>query len=313
MSNLLLSISVGGIVALSVVGVIIVAAIVIILCLVPLRLWFRALMSSAHIPMTKLIGMKMRKVNVTNIVLNYITAKKAGLNITLEELETHSMAGGDIERVVKVGDEIEIGDPLVVFGLGNTGDKAVDNFLKAFGDDNALEGVKRSVRSVHAGRVVDVRMYTNKSMDKLSPSLFEIFDEYFKTNIKKRKVLDKHDKTNSVYKLDTLYSLPTEPLKTPSIKGINCDVMIEVYIEHEDEASVGDKLVVYGASKQVLSEVVPQGLEPYAESTPNEEISMFVAPSSILKRMIPSLTITASGNKVLLELKRQMRNIWESN
>ena len=239
-------------------------------------------------------------------------SKKLSTRISLKQMIKIN-AIDDIERVVKVGDEIEIGDPLVVFGLGNTGDKAVDNFLKAFGDDNALEGVKRSVRSVHAGRVVDVRMYTNKSMDKLSPSLFEIFDEYFKTNIKKRKVLDKHDKTNSVYKLDTLYSLPTEPLKTPSIKGINCDVMIEVYIEHEDEASVGDKLVVYGASKQVLSEVVPQGLEPYAESTPNEEISMFVAPSSILKRMIPSLTITASGNKVLLELKRQMRNIWESN
>ena len=101
MSNLLLSISTGGIVAISVAGAVLIAFIVIVLCLVPLRLWFRALMSSAHIPMTKLIGMKMRKVNVTSIVLNYITAKKAGLKISLEELETHSMAGGDIERVVK--------------------------------------------------------------------------------------------------------------------------------------------------------------------------------------------------------------------
>ena len=89
--------------------------------------------------------------------------------------------------------------------------------------------------------------------------------------------------------------------------------MIEIYVEHDDDASVGDKLVVYGASKQILSEVIPEGLEPYAESTPDEEISMFVAPSSILKRMIPSVMITAGANKVLLKLKADIREIWESN
>ena len=155
-------------------------------------------------------------------------------------------------------------------------------------------------------------MYTVKSMDKLSPSLFNIFDEYFKENIKKRRILDKYDKTSSVYKLDTLYELPTEPLKGSTIKGITCDVLVEIYIEHADEASVGDKLVAYGASKQVLSEVVPEGLEPSSETRPDEEISIFVSPSCVLKRMIPSLVITSSGNKVLVELKRSIRKLWES-
>ena len=223
----------------------------------------------------------------------------------------------NIEHIVQVGDEVEIDEPLIVFGLGDTGDKSVDNFLRAFqtskDSNNILDTAKRIVKSKHAGKIVDVRMYTNKSLDKLSPSLFQLFDEYFKTNIRKRKILDKYDKSNNVYKMDTLYSLPTEPLNTPSIKGITCDVLIEIYIEHEDEASVGDKLVAYGASKQVLSEVVPEGLEPYAESSPDEEISIFVAPSCILKRMIPSLTITATGNKVLINLKRKVKEIWENS
>ena len=107
-----------------------------------------------------------------------------------------------------------------------------------------------------------------------------------------------------------MYSLPTEPLKGSTIKGQTCDVLIEVYIEHADEASVGDKLAVYGASKQVLSEVVPEGQEPYSETRPEEEVSLFVTPSAILKRMIPSLLVTASGNKVLVELKRSMAKIW---
>lgn len=254
----------------------------------------------------------------------YSTYEDAGLVTTKmsKKLETKlSMmqsvkisAMDDIEKVVKPGTEVEIGDPLVVFGLGDTGDKSVDNFLKAFQNkesNDVIDSAKRVIKAKHAGTVTDVRMYTTKSMDKLSPSLFNIFDEYFKTNVKKRKILDKHDKTNSVYKLDTLYTLPTEPLKGTTIKGQTCDVLIEIYIEHADEASVGDKLAIYGASKQVLSEVVPEGMEPYTETRPDEEVSLFVTPSAILKRMIPSLLITASGNKVLIELKRKIKEIWE--
>ena len=93
--------SLGWIIGISVGGVVLLAAIIVFLCMVPLRLWFRAAVSGAHVPMSKLIGMKLRKVDVSKIVLTYITARKAGLTITLDELETHYMANGDIERVVK--------------------------------------------------------------------------------------------------------------------------------------------------------------------------------------------------------------------
>lgn len=100
--SLLGKLSVGWIVGLSVGGAVILAGIITFLCLCPLRLWFRAIVSSAYVPMSKLIGMKMRKVDVNKIVLTYITARKAGLSsITIEELETHYMANGDVERVVK--------------------------------------------------------------------------------------------------------------------------------------------------------------------------------------------------------------------
>ena len=226
-------------------------------------------------------------------------------------------ATDDIDKIVEVGTEVEIGDPLIVFGLGDTGDKAVDNFLKAFqtaGGNNAIdmtEKAKRVITAKHAGTVVDIKMYTCKSMDKLSSSLFKIFDKYFKDNVKKRQILDKYDKTNSVYKMGTLYELPTEPLKGSTIKGITTDVLVEIYIEHADEASVGDKVTLYGANKNVISEVVPAGKEPYSESEPNEEISMFVTPGAVMKRMVPSVIIAASGNKVLVDLKKQIKQIWE--
>lgn len=242
-------------------------------------------------------------------------SKKLATNITMMQ-DAKIDATDNIEKIVQVGDEVEIGDPLVVFGLGDTGDKSVDNFIKSFQSKSSstiLDSAKRVIKSKHAGRVVDVRMYTCKSLDKLSPSLYEIFNRYFEENRKKRKILDKYDKTDSVYKLDTLYSLPTEPLKGNQIKGRVLDVLIEVYIEHEDFQSVGDKLVAFGASKQVISEVIPIGQEPYAESNPDEEISVVVSSGSVLKRMIPTVMITAAGNKVLIELKRRCRELWESS
>jgi hypothetical protein len=237
-------------------------------------------------------------------------SKKMSSHIIMQQ-QVKLDATDDIDKIVKVGDEVEIGDPLVIFGLGDTGDKSVDAFLKAFGSTADDDSFKRSISADHAGKIVDVKIYTNKSLDKLSPSLFKIITDYFKANRQKRKILDKYDNTSSVYKLGTFYSNPTEPLKTPSIKGINTDVLIEIYIGHDDEVSVGDKIADYGACKQIISEVIPDGQEPYSEFRPDEDVDIFQAPSSILKRMVPSLVVNAAGNKCLLELKRFCKQVWE--
>lgn len=95
------SLSIGWIIGIVVAGIVLLSLIVTMLVLVPFKLWFRAMVSSAHISMIKLIGMKLRKVDCQLITLNYITAKKAGLKISVDELETHFMAGGNVENVVK--------------------------------------------------------------------------------------------------------------------------------------------------------------------------------------------------------------------
>jgi len=65
-----------------------------------LGLWFRAWISGAHLRMTDLIGMRLRKVNPTIIVNARIQAMRAGLNISAEEMESHVLAGGDVVRVI---------------------------------------------------------------------------------------------------------------------------------------------------------------------------------------------------------------------
>ncbi len=95
------SLSVGWIIGITLISALVLTWIIVMLVMVPFKLWFRALVSSAHISMLKLIGMKLRKVDCQLITLNYITARKAGLKISVDELETHYMAGGNVENVVK--------------------------------------------------------------------------------------------------------------------------------------------------------------------------------------------------------------------
>ncbi len=74
--------------------------IAVIISVVPVGLWLRALVSGAHISAGKLVGMKLRHVNVHLIVDCYINAKKAGVTLTVDDLETHYMSGGNVQKVV---------------------------------------------------------------------------------------------------------------------------------------------------------------------------------------------------------------------
>jgi len=79
---------------------IILFALVMIVAIVPVNLWFRCLVSGTHVGMFKLVGMKLRRVNASMVVDAYINARKAGLDININDLETHAMAGGNVNSVV---------------------------------------------------------------------------------------------------------------------------------------------------------------------------------------------------------------------
>lgn len=100
MNSLLLALSAGYIV-LIVIAALLLCFITVVLILVPIKPWFMAIVSGAHVSMARLIGMRLRKVDTKNIVLAYIMARKAGLNIAIVDLETHYMAGGNVDKVIK--------------------------------------------------------------------------------------------------------------------------------------------------------------------------------------------------------------------
>ena len=66
-----------------------------------LWLWLQSLLSKAHVSLLQIIFMRFRKVSPAVIVRVRITAKKAGIDLSADDLEAHYLAGGDVERVVQ--------------------------------------------------------------------------------------------------------------------------------------------------------------------------------------------------------------------
>lgn len=90
----------GAIVGLVIGIAVVLLVIALVFALLPIKLWFRALVSGVKVSMARLIGMKWRGIKVTQIVDAYISANKAGLNLSIDELESHVLAKGDVTKVV---------------------------------------------------------------------------------------------------------------------------------------------------------------------------------------------------------------------
>lgn len=79
----------------------IVVALFILLYFLPVNLWFTAQLSGVRVNLLNLLLMRLRKVSPSLVVNSMIISTKAGLNITSNEIETHYLAGGNVNRVIK--------------------------------------------------------------------------------------------------------------------------------------------------------------------------------------------------------------------
>src|SRR5688572_3212867 len=64
-------------------------------------LYVRALVSGARVTFLELFGMRLRKVDARTIVGSRIQAMRAGLGASQQEMESHMLAGGDVDRVIR--------------------------------------------------------------------------------------------------------------------------------------------------------------------------------------------------------------------
>src|SRR3954468_7218689 len=88
--------------SLFMIGIIVIALIFlgILLSFVPVMLWISALAAGVRISIFTLVGMRLRRVIPSRVINPLIKAHKAGLNVTTNQLESHYLAGGNVDRVV---------------------------------------------------------------------------------------------------------------------------------------------------------------------------------------------------------------------
>ncbi|MGC9530098.1 MAG: flotillin-like protein FloA [Candidatus Bipolaricaulaceae bacterium] len=83
-----------------VIGVLALVAVWIFFYFVPVGLWISALAAGVPVGPATFIGMRLRKVNPHQVITPMVAAWKAGLELSVSELEAHCLAGGNVGRVV---------------------------------------------------------------------------------------------------------------------------------------------------------------------------------------------------------------------
>lgn len=69
--------------------------------ILPVNLWFTAQLSGVKVNLMNLVLMRLRRVPPSLVVNAMITSTKAGLNLTSNDIETHYLAGGHVNNVIK--------------------------------------------------------------------------------------------------------------------------------------------------------------------------------------------------------------------
>ena len=75
--------------------------VIVFLRYIPVGLWIRALSSGVKVKISTLVGMRLRRISPHRLIETYIMVRKANLELSIDQLENHFLAGGNIERVAK--------------------------------------------------------------------------------------------------------------------------------------------------------------------------------------------------------------------
>ncbi len=91
----------GGDIALIVIAAIIVAVVALVFAFVPMKSYLTALISKSHVSMAKLASLRARKIKPFPLVELYLMARKGGLSVDFNFIESLSLCGCDAKRAIE--------------------------------------------------------------------------------------------------------------------------------------------------------------------------------------------------------------------
>lgn len=219
----------------------------------------------------------------------------------------------NIYHIAKVGDDITVNQPLLVFDESYE-DDYLNKILASMADnekDSIIESGRTNIVSKWNGKLVDVKIYYTIPKEELSESLQQVINEY-ERDIKKRNKIFRDNGIN-MQDMTTLNDKPsmTEPVngKIEGIKMGDKHVLIKFFIQTLDKFAGGDKCTYATALKGINQTLIPKGQEPYLASDPDTKIDAFMSMSGYYARMTNSFPISMALNATLLGVEKKIKDI----
>lgn len=209
----------------------------------------------------------------------------------------------NVYQMVKVGQPVQEGDPLIIF-QNNFDEEDANALLKSITDEDMVSDLGRIKKTAkYTGVVQDIKIYRTVEKEDLSDSLKKIVNDHEKEIKAKRDTYKKYN-IPGANTLDPIEKLPP----TGKLKNTN-GVRIEIYIKYFDNLGVGDKVVAQSANKGVAKSIFPAGDEPYSSFDPSKTIHAIFATRSFNARMVTSPIVSGAINKGLVNLDEQVKQI----
>ena len=151
----------------------------------------------------------------------------------------------NIQFIVKEGQKIKTGQPLVVFE-NEFDDSSINDILDKLGSEfqqEIQEMTNKIVKSKYTGTITKINMYYNRDLEEFSPSIQKILKQYINKHSKKAKIVDEIRKSKDS-NISLNVNVPIiEKMNNAKINGEEVDgILIEIYTEYNDELGIGDKI-----------------------------------------------------------------------
>ncbi|MCM1295010.1 MAG: hypothetical protein NC311_05665 [Muribaculaceae bacterium] len=215
----------------------------------------------------------------------------------------------NIKYIAKIGQKVQANDPILAFD--DTEDEFSSQLLASITDQmedlDEVIATSAPVVSKYSGVIKDIGITYTVPLERMSPTLRKVVQEYSKDAAKREKVLGKYRDVrdaNTIVKNSEM-SVPDSRGKVGGVK-IGDGVIIDFYIEYEDVAGNGDKGSI-GALKFTTCNVIPTELAGYTENNEERKIDVYVASFGAFKRMVADVEKIGILTKVLVEEKLRMK------
>lgn len=217
----------------------------------------------------------------------------------------------NVEFLIKKGQEIKAGDPLIIFEE-SFDDADINKFLDKIGKDfneTIKDLSKNKIASKYTGKIVGIDLYYNLPIEDFSPSLQKIIKSYNKAVEAKNQLIKKYETNGEAF---DIILPPSNQVDVDKIKGnVFQGLLIDVYIEHDDNLWIGDKLSFQTSLKAIVSEVIDEKLAPYSEFNKEEHVQALMSPLSPLNRMTADGLSMMFMSKFILGLKQRVKEEYE--